>query len=54
MAFGKQKAPSRYRLLPKRRRLERVSVLLAKGRFLEAAPNAPSKDMTFYNAFKPQ
>lgn len=41
----------RYWLIPKRLRLEWNGVLLAEGRFLRDAPNAPTGGDTFYNAF---
>jgi hypothetical protein len=40
----------RHWLVPKRLRLEWSGVFLAKGRFLEAAPNAPAAGNTLYNA----
>ena len=41
----------RYWLIPKRLRLEWNGLLLAKGRFLRAAPNAPRGGDTIYNSF---
>lgn len=41
----------RWWLMPKRLRLEYSGVLLAKGRFLRDAPNAPSGRWTRYNSF---
>lgn len=41
----------RYWLMPKRLRLEWNGLLLAKGRFLEGAPNAPASGDTFYSSF---
>ncbi len=40
----------RYWLIPKRRRLEWNGLLLAKGRFLRDAPNAPPGGDTLYNS----
>ena len=40
----------RHWLVPKRLRLEWSGVFLAKGRFLETAPNAPAAGNTLYNA----
>ena len=44
-------ARARYWLIPKRLRLEWDGLLLAKGRFLESAPNAPASGTTVYNSF---
>jgi hypothetical protein len=41
----------RYWLIPKRLRLEWNGLLLAKGRFLRDAPNAPAGGNTLYNSF---
>lgn len=41
----------RWWMVPKRLRLEYSGVLLAKGRFLREAPNAPSGRWTRYNSF---
>lgn len=41
----------RYWLIPKRLRLEWSGLLLAKGRFLHDAPNAPQGGDTIYNSF---
>lgn len=41
----------RYWLVPKRLRLEWDGLLLAKGRFLRDAPNAPAGGDTIYNSF---
>lgn len=41
----------RYWLIPKRLRLEWDGLLLAKGRFLKDAPNAPQGGTTIYNSF---
>ena len=41
----------RYWLIPKRLRLEWNGLLLAKGRFLREAPNAPRGGDTIYNSF---
>jgi hypothetical protein len=41
----------RYWLIPKRLRMEWNGVLLAKGRFLRDAPNAPTGGDTIYNSF---
>lgn len=41
----------RYWLIPKRLRLEWKGLLLAKGRFLHDAPNAPPVGNTIYNSF---
>ena len=41
----------RYWLIPKRLRLEWDGLLLAKGRFLKEAPNAPQGGPTIYNSF---
>ena len=41
----------RYWLVPKRLRLEWDGLIMAKGRFLEDAPNAPPRGATVYNAF---
>ena len=41
----------RYWLIPKRLRLEWNGLLLAKGRFMRHAPNAPAGGDTFYNSF---
>lgn len=41
----------RYWLIPKRLRLEWDGLLLAKGRFLHDAPNAPAGGITIYNSF---
>jgi hypothetical protein len=38
-------------LIPKRLRLEWNGLYLAKGRFLQEAPNAPAGGDTFYNSF---
>ena len=41
----------RYWLIPSRLRFEYDGLLLAKGRFLREAPNAPPKSLTVYNSF---
>jgi hypothetical protein len=41
----------RYWLIPSRLRFEYDGLLLAKGRFLREAPNAPPKRLTVYNSF---
>jgi hypothetical protein len=41
----------RYWLIPSRLRFEYDGLLLAKGRFLRDAPNAPPKAWTVYNSF---
>lgn len=50
-AGHQMEARVRYWLIPKRLRLELNGVLLAKGRFLKEAPNAPAGGDTFYNSF---
>lgn len=50
-AGHQMEARVRYWLIPKRLRLEWNGVLLAKGRFLKEAPNAPAGGDTFYNSF---
>jgi hypothetical protein len=44
-------AQLRYWLVPKHLRLEWDGLYLAKGRFLQEAPNAPAGGDTFYNSF---
>jgi hypothetical protein len=41
----------RYWLIPSRLRFEYNGLLLAKGRFLRDAPNAPRRSTTLYNSF---
>lgn len=41
----------RYWLIPKRLRLEWNGILLAKGRFMDTAPNAPANGNSLYNSF---
>lgn len=49
---GRQvEARVRYWLIPKRLRLEWNGLLLAKGRFLRDAPNAPAGGNTVYSSF---
>lgn len=50
-AGHQMEARVRYWLIPKRLRLEWNGVLLAKGRFLKEALNAPAGGDTFYNSF---
>jgi len=49
-AGNQVEARLRYWLVPRRLRLEWSGVFLAKGRFLETAPNAPDSGNTLYNA----